>query len=142
MIAVPKTFKPDSLLAEENLVEHKRKDLLPRKVSANSLGVMYYRSDYELRWLRLCKKARVFWSPFLNATSLGKALKGLPAEHKAIAEAILQTVSVAQIAGKEAREWCETERRVLRIAQPSSQPIKQGQRGPAPIVEIEANQAQ
>lgn len=105
-------------LREQIGSRHKR-NTLPRKIESNSIGAIVYRADYELRWLRQAKKARLFWTPFLCSTALKRALKGVPADVQEITAAVMHTVQAAQIASRELREWSEREAELLNIGKPA-----------------------
>jgi hypothetical protein len=77
--------------------------LLPAKLYANSQGSMYYRADYELRWLRVAKRQRNAWS---------REFAGAEDAHD---------IASMAIASKHLLDWCEREAAVLRIAKPAAQ---------------------
>jgi len=112
------------------------RNTLPRKVESNSIGAVIFRADFELRWLRQAKKARCFWTLFLGASGLKKALKGLPADVQEVTAAVMQTVQAAQIASRELREWSEREADLLGIGRPARRQAKERKTQQMPVVEL------
>jgi hypothetical protein len=98
----------DQPQADEISPDRFNRKTLPRRVTANSAGVVWYRSDYELRYLRVAKLCRCkVTAQFKRAAKAGDVAEMLACS-------------------RELREWCERERALLRIAKPAAQVIKVG----------------
>ena len=84
-----------------------QRNSLPIKVRANGEGIIWYRSDYELRYLKVARLCRVK----IEASFKSAARKG--------------DVPTMLQCSRELREWCERERSLLRIARPAAEAVRQ-----------------
>lgn len=99
-------------------IAKRRKNLLPAKVNANSLGSLFYRADYELRWLRVAKRQRNAWCREFSAADTAR------------------DIATMSICSKHLLDWCERERAILRISKPAASAVKE-RKGQVPQAVIE-----
>lgn len=91
-----------TVLAELGHEKNPSKSLLPRKQTRNALGILWFRCDYELRWLRKCQRA----------------VKRLERKMRTVRE-------VPELIGlsKALLDWSERERILLRIPLPAASKV-------------------
>jgi hypothetical protein len=96
----------------------KNAKLLPAKIYANSQGSLYYRADYELRWLRVAKRQRNAWCREFSTADQAR------------------DVATMALASRHLLDWCERERAILRISKPASAVVKDSKRTAMPVVDV------
>jgi len=86
---------------------------LPQRVARNATGLLHYRSDFELKWLRIAKRVRLYW-----LKAFDYELPKLSGSALEIAAAIQAASTFARDASRELDRWCERERVLLQIQSP------------------------